>query len=99
MTHYYLVSYDISDEKRVRKVYKLCKNYGRPIQYSVFICHLNEENLKILKDRLKPLINMEQDQVLFAKLEGNSSGGIAKGILTSMGRNMKADPPECWIFA
>jgi len=32
----YLVCYDITDDKRLRRVFKSCKNYGDHLQYSVF---------------------------------------------------------------
>ena len=37
----YLVCYDITDDKRLRRVFKTCKNYGDHLQYSVFECDLN----------------------------------------------------------
>ena len=37
----YLVSYDIADDKRLKQVFKVCKNYGNHLQYSVFECDLN----------------------------------------------------------
>ncbi|MDR1568783.1 MAG: CRISPR-associated endonuclease Cas2, partial [Streptococcaceae bacterium] len=39
---YYLVSYDISDDTRLRKVHKLLKGYGTRWQRSVFFCKLKE---------------------------------------------------------
>ena len=37
----FLVCYDITDDKRLRRVFKTCKNYGDHLQYSVFECDLN----------------------------------------------------------
>ena len=38
----YLVCYDISNDRRLRKVFKTCRNYGDHLQYSVFECDLSE---------------------------------------------------------
>lgn len=39
--HLYIVSYDISDPKRWRQVFKLMKGYGEWLQLSVFQCRLS----------------------------------------------------------
>ena len=39
MRQSYLVCYDISDDKRLRKVFKTMRGYGDHLQYSVFECH------------------------------------------------------------
>ena len=36
----YLVSYDICDDKRLRKVFQTMRGYGDHLQYSVFQCQL-----------------------------------------------------------
>ena len=33
--------YDIANEKRLRRVFKICKNFGNHLQFSVFECDLN----------------------------------------------------------
>ena len=37
----YLVTYDVSDDKRRTKIFKTLYAYGDHAQYSVFICELN----------------------------------------------------------
>ena len=41
MRSVYLVTYDIRDDKRLRKVFKTLRNWGDHLQYSVFECQLN----------------------------------------------------------
>ncbi|PJF46320.1 MAG: CRISPR-associated endonuclease Cas2, partial [Candidatus Thermofonsia Clade 3 bacterium] len=36
----YIVTYDIADDRRWRKVFKLMYGYGDRLQYSVFRCAL-----------------------------------------------------------
>ena len=37
----YIVSYDIADEKRMKKVFKAMRDFGDHLQYSVFECHIS----------------------------------------------------------
>ena len=64
----YLVSYDICDPKRLRRVAKVLEGFGTRLQYSVFECPLNDMRLAELKAELAPVLNLEQDQVLFVSL-------------------------------
>ena len=41
----YLICYDISDDKRLRKVFKAMRNFGDHLQYSVFECQLTPSDL------------------------------------------------------
>ena len=71
----YLVCYDISNDKRLRKVFKTCRNYGDHLQYSVFECDLNDSELVQLQQELGEIINRDQDQVLFIGLGPSESRG------------------------
>ncbi len=64
----YLVSYDIADPKRLRRVAKICESFGTRIQYSVFECPLDDLRLEKLKDSLHTTINHDEDQILFISL-------------------------------
>ncbi|MFQ5456201.1 MAG: CRISPR-associated endonuclease Cas2 [Nitrospirota bacterium] len=63
MTANYLVCYDITRPKRLRKVFKLMKGTGIHIQYSVFHCSLTWQQLLDLKERLKNIINPRFDDI------------------------------------
>jgi CRISPR-associated protein Cas2 len=64
----YLVAYDISHPKRLRKVAQTCEDFGFRRQYSVFLCRLTATDLVRLKSRLYDIINLEKDQILFIPL-------------------------------
>ena len=66
----YLVCYDISDPKRLRKVATACEDFGCRKQYSVFLCRLSATDFVRLRSRLYDLIHLEEDQVLFIPLCG-----------------------------
>ncbi len=84
MQQCYLVTYDISDPKRLREVFRVMKGYGEHLQYSVFRCELSEMSLARLKDKLSAAIDMHEDQVLFIDL--GPVDGRARGAIESMGR-------------
>ncbi len=80
MRQVFIVSYDISDPKRLRQVYKLMRGRGEHIQLSVFRCELNRRELFELRGELGQLINHDEDQVLFVDIgpvEGRGADCIA----------------------
>ena len=64
----YLVSYDIANAKRLRRVAKTLESYGTRLQYSVFECPLDDLRLAQARAALAEIINVEHDQVLFVSL-------------------------------
>jgi len=63
-----VVSYDIPDDRRRTRVCHLLKDYGRRVQYSVFECQLRPKDLQRLRERLKPLLDLAEDDVRFYQL-------------------------------
>src|SRR5258708_39153158 len=61
----YLVAYDISDPKRLRKVASTCEDFGYRRQFSVFLCRLTALDLVRLRSRLYDIIDLDADQVIF----------------------------------
>lgn len=79
MRHAYVVTYDICDPKRLRKVYKLMLGWGEHLQLSVFQCELNQREVVELRVELERIIANNEDQVLFVNLgvaEGRASSAI-----------------------
>lgn len=72
----YLVCYDISDPKRLRKVAKICEDFGYRRQLSVFLVRVSATEFVRLRTRLYDAINADEDQVLFLPLCGKCCGGI-----------------------
>jgi CRISPR-associated protein Cas2 len=71
----YIVSYDVSDPKRLRRVHRACRDYGVHLQYSVFECDLTERERLELEHRLVELIDRSEDQVLFIELGPSHTRG------------------------
>ncbi|MBD2097724.1 CRISPR-associated endonuclease Cas2 [Trichocoleus sp. FACHB-591] len=68
----YLVTYDISCDKRRKKVSDLLEGYGRRVQYSVFECVLAKSKYDELRQRLKQRVNLTEDSVRFYPLSGHT---------------------------
>jgi CRISPR-associated protein Cas2 len=67
----HLVAYDIRDPKRLRKVAKVCEDFGIRVEYSVFECDLSEEQFKSLWDCLLREIDPGKDTILAYKICGS----------------------------
>lgn len=65
---HYLISYDISNPKRLRRIARIMEGYGYRVQFSVFQCPLDDLRLEQLKADVVPAINSEEDQVLIVCL-------------------------------
>ena len=65
---HYLVSYDISDDKRRNQVFNCLQANGDHAQFSVFFCQLNPRELASLRASLQPMINSVEDQILILDL-------------------------------
>lgn len=64
----YIVTYDISDDRRWRRVFKLMGGYGRWLQLSVFQCRLSARRRAEMARRLEELIHDRNDHVLILDL-------------------------------
>lgn len=95
MRHTYLVCYDIADDKRRDGVFKVCKNHGMHLQYSVFECDLNGSELATLQRELSEVISVEKDQILFVSL--GPAEGRGDRVITALGRPYSKLDAPCYI--
>ena len=69
---FYLVCFDISDDKTRYRVVKALKGYGSRVQKSVFECpSLTEKQFLKLKNRMESLIDESTDTVRYYRLCAN----------------------------
>lgn len=71
-----LVSYDVatSDDggpRRLRRVAKICKNYGQRVQYSVFECLVDPAQWTLLRKKLEDQIDPSKDSLRYYFLGAN----------------------------
>lgn len=72
--NYAFVFYDVG-EKRVQKVFKVCKKYLSHFQYSVFRGEMTPSKLIQLRSDLKAILNEEEDFVCIIKLMNDNVFG------------------------
>ena len=68
MEHLFIVSYDVSDPKRWRRVYRTMRGYGVWVQLSVFQCRMSKTRLLQLEVALGEIVNRQEDHVLLLDL-------------------------------
>jgi CRISPR-associated protein Cas2 len=61
---WYLLSYDIRDANRLRRVAKHLLGYGERLQYSVFRCRLSQRQLERLQWELLKIIEKDDDLLI-----------------------------------
>jgi len=86
----YVISYDISDDKRRTHVFELLLGNGDHVQYSVFLADLSQRELIVLRTKLAEIINEREDQVLLVDL-GNETRPLGES-LEVIGRSYQ--PPS-----
>ncbi|WP_447977327.1 CRISPR-associated endonuclease Cas2 [Candidatus Nitrospira bockiana] len=86
MRRLYIVTYDICDPKRLRKVFKTMKGFGAHLQLSVFQCDLPDVDVVRMRATLSEIIHHGDDQVLIIDL-GPTEGRPIKSI-DALGRSM-----------
>jgi len=64
----YLVTYDISDPKRWRRIFNLMKGYGHWLQLSVFQCRLTARRRAEMTIRLEEWMKQTEDHILILDL-------------------------------
>ena len=92
--NWYLLCYDIRDQKRWRKVFKKLKGRGEWLQYSIFRVHLNKTQLEALRWEIEDILT-EVDDLMIIRL----CHGCGQRVIDSKkSHNWKNAPPVFDIF-
>ena len=59
----YLVVYDISDNKRRRKLFKFLLGYGINVELSIFEIEADRQSIDLIYSQIKKIINLKEDVV------------------------------------
>ena len=62
---YYVNTETAAGRRRLRKVAKVCVNYGQRVQSSVFECMLDTAQCKLLQAKLLSIMDPEKDSLRF----------------------------------
>lgn len=93
-----IITYDVNTEtaagrKRLRKVSKVCQNYGQRVQNSVFECIVDPALFKVLRNELIKIMDPEKDSIRFYNL-----GNEWKNRIEHIGTKNTIDLDDSLIF-
>jgi CRISPR-associated protein Cas2 len=76
-----VVAYDVRTDsehgrRRLRRVAKICVNYGQRVQNSVFECFLDAARWTMVRAQLTAEIDVREDSLRFYFLGGNWKGRV-----------------------
>lgn len=92
----YIITYDISDDKRRTKVFDALRRWGNHLQYSVFRCELSERQFKEMRAQVDRLIHHDDDQVLIFDL--GATDGRAQHAVLALGAPYTHPERHAFIF-
>lgn len=92
----YLLTYDIREPRRLRRVHLVAKDFGDPLQYSVFVCDLTDVELLDLKCELLAEMNTHEDSVALFDLGAPATRGIECVHFIGVKRPLPDEAPRVW---
>jgi len=63
-----IIAYDVSDDKRRRKLFKLLGSFGVNVQYSFFEVAITRKNFVRLKAKIKNILKFPDDRIVFIEM-------------------------------
>ena len=82
--HLYIVTYDIADPKRWRRVFRLMEGFGEWLQLSVFQCRLSAQRHAELIALLDGIIHHNEDHIVLLDI-GHADQVVPR--VVSLGKN------------
>ena len=65
--HWYLLLYDVADDKRLKRTHKALRAWGQPVQLSVFRVRVTVRQLERLRFELARILS-DDDRLMVARL-------------------------------
>ena len=92
--HWYIVMYDITDPKDLRRTYRLLRSWGKPVQYSVFRVRATGREIAQLRFEIGRIIDVDDRLTIVRLCESCASRMVTTGrLLDDSGREV----PHCFI--
>ena len=90
-----VVSYDVGQDnngsRRLRRIAKICQNYGQRVQYSVFECNIDPAQWLKLKSKLENEFDPDFDSLRYYKL-GSRYENRVEHVGAKKIENIQSDP-------
>jgi len=68
---YEVATADAAGRERLRRISRLCRDYGQRVQYSVFECYVDPDQWVTLRSKLIEIVNQKEDSLRFYRLGAN----------------------------
>ena len=78
----HLIAYDIGHPRRLRRVAKICADYGVRMEKSVFECDLTDEQMAQFWNRLCRVVDEDEDRVFDYRI-----GSVERRNIRRLGRS------------
>lgn len=93
-----LITYDVNTEdaagrRRLRKIAKLCVDFGQRVQNSVFECDLDPSQYRLLQSKLESLMDKNKDSLRIYNI-----GNQYKSKIEHLGARPSYDPEGVMII-
>ena len=85
----YVICYDIADDTRRTRVATALLDFGKRVQESVFVAHLDDELAARMRERLTRLTDPDWDRVHVFELCGACT---RRGWVLGTGEEVRSDP-------
>lgn len=95
MRNRYIVAYDVSDGKRLRRIFKKMNGFGDALQYSVFACDLSAKERVLMEETLTEIIDLKQDRVIIVDV--GPVEGRGADVVRTLGRQTKPRQREALV--
>lgn len=93
-----LICYDITSNKLRGRIDKAMKDFGVRLQYSIFLCRLDPENMSRCKDRLRNVLTLYHEEkesgdslIIFEQLRPGNADCL-------LGANIERETPRFEII-
>lgn len=95
MRNRYIVAYDVSDGKRLRRIFRKMNGFGDALQYSVFACDLSSKERVIMEEALTEIIDLKEDRVII--IDVGPVEGRGGDVVRTLGRQTKPKQREALV--
>ena len=95
MRNRYIVAYDVSDSKRLRRIFKKMHGFGDALQYSVFACDLSSKERVIMEEALTEIMDLKEDRVII--IDVGPVEGRGGNVMRTLGRQTKPRQREALV--
>lgn len=72
----YIVTYDVANPKRLKRMHRLLSGFGDPVQYSVFCCDLSPVERAQMRKAILTLVDASADRVMIVDAGPSDGRGI-----------------------